>query len=85
MPETPPRPAGKPDRSRGSWLSLGFTGLILLLVLTALLMAPLGRIGIAILIGSMIFPVVIGFHYFVWGRLMQRMLSERSESEEDGE
>ena len=75
----PERP--EPPRQRGSAL-LTFGALALGLVsATVLLALPLGFIVPAMVIGGMIFFVVIGFHYLVWGRWLAAILQE--EAEED--
>lgn len=75
MPQRPMKPPPPERKKRGSgWLSLAFVAFVMMGLVTILLTAPLGQIGIAILIGGAIFPLVIGFHYFVWGRWVQNVL-----------
>ena len=77
------RPPLAPDRKRGNWGSIAFVIMTITLFVTFLVFAPLGRIGVAILVGGFIFPVIIALHYFIWGRWLRRVLEESAEEDSE--
>jgi len=82
MSSIPTGPPSKPDEKRGSLVAVFFTFTLLSLGGGALifLMPLIGYIGIAIVIGSVTFFGIGCFHYFVWGRWLDRILREEEES-----
>ncbi|MDP7014454.1 MAG: hypothetical protein QGG36_01500 [Pirellulaceae bacterium] len=79
-PERPPPPPSNPG---SGYLSVGFTMFVMVAGVTLLLWAPFGAIGIAFVVGGLIFPAIIAFHYFTWGRYLQRVFREEGEFDDD--
>ena len=52
-----------------------------------LLLLPTGFIGPVIVVGGFVFVIVIGVHYFLWGRWLTRLLAEdaRTKAERDSD
>jgi hypothetical protein len=71
----------RPDRRKGSWVSICFIVIVATGFISFLALAPIGRIGLAFMVGGLVFPVIIGLHYFTWGRLMTRMLENENREE----
>jgi hypothetical protein len=44
-----------------------------------------GFIGIALVVGGLLFGGMMALHYLVWGRLLTRILQEESLEELDGD
>lgn len=80
-----PPPTPEPAR-KSSWGSMLLVLSVASGFVAFLLLAPIGRIGIAILVGGMVFPAIIALHYFVWGRwirqALERDLAERDEADD---
>ena len=50
----------------------------------SLLVLPLlGFIGVAILVGGFLFSVVIGLHYLLWGRWVERVIRQEREFDDE--
>ena len=75
------RPAA-PDRGHGSWLAIILTGLVGLAIVVTLTFLTLGSFGPVLLIGFLMFALV-GFHYFVWGWWLQKVLRREQEQESE--
>ena len=45
---------------------------VLVLAAMALLLLPIGYLGLAIILGGLLFLSLIGFHYFVWAKWVLR-------------
>ncbi len=79
MPESPlPQPPAAPQGSRFST----YAALMMLMFGAGFLLLLPGRIGVAIVVGGLIFSSIIGFHYVVWGRWLGKVL--REEADEQG-
>ena len=59
--------------------------LIIGALLSGFLVILPGFIGLALVIGGMMFGGIMAFHYVVWGRLMTRILHEEPLDELDGD
>ena len=79
MPDpSPPQPPAR----RRSWFTILLTGLGVALSAVVLLALPTGFIGPVLVFGSLLFFGVIGFHYVVWGRWLNRILIEEEQPED---
>lgn len=78
-PEKPPEP---PQRASNSLLTVIMVLVLGTICSGTLLMLPTGAIGSAIVLGSLLFAGMIGFHYVVWGRWMTRVLREEALKDE---
>ena len=77
-----PQPPSPPQKSKGSWASLLFVVLIATAFVSFLALAPTGRLGIAVLVGGMVFPAIIALHYFTWGKWIRRAIERDAEERE---
>ena len=84
MPGSLPDPPTNPDRRRGSWLSVMFTITACSMVFFLLAVLPLGRIGVAVILGSIFFIVIVAFHYFAWGWWVTKVVEREQEDERQG-
>ncbi len=82
--ERPTMPPPSPPRSRG-WGSILIVILATSGLVSFLLLAPIGFLGFAILVGSMVLTVIIGLHYLIWGRWLTRTLQESAAEMSDDE
>ena len=58
----------------------------LAVALGSLWLMPLtGLIGPVLIFGGLLFCGLVGFHYFVWGRWLTRILQEQANEEQDSE
>ena len=82
---TPPPPPRAPENEppKRSWFTIVLTFLGLFVSAVILLALPTGFIGPVIVFGGLFFFLVIGFHYVVWGRWLNRVLAE--EEREQGQ
>jgi hypothetical protein len=54
-----------------------FAGGVLFLAALLLIVLPIGYLGIAIVLGGLLFLGVIAFHYFVWAKWVLRSAEDR--------
>ncbi len=82
MPDPILKPPEPPEKPRGSWLSITLAALLGVAALIVLSFLTLGQLLPVVVIGGLIFAV-IGFHYFVWGWWLGKLIEQASEDEED--
>jgi hypothetical protein len=80
--ERPARP--EPPRPRSTGSAIVMLAIIGFLLSGFLIVLP-GFIGVALVVGGVLFSGLMAFHYLVWGRLLTRILQEESLDELDGE
>jgi hypothetical protein len=82
MPDPVTKPS-LPTRQRSPLTTAMTIVAVFLTALGSLWLMPLtGLIGPALIFGGLLFCGLIGFHYFVWGRWMTRILQEEAVEEE---
>ena len=79
------RPAKpEPPQSRSSASAVIMLVIIGLLLSGFLIILP-GFIGVALVLGGVMFGGIMAFHYLVWGRMLTRILQEEALEELDGD
>lgn len=68
---------------RKSWFTIFLVTIGLMVGASLLLLLPTGFIGPVIVFGGLIFFGIIGFHYVVWGRWINRLLKEELAETDD--
>tara|TARA_B100002052_G_C15782139_1_gene552072 strand:- start:150 stop:437 length:288 start_codon:yes stop_codon:yes gene_type:complete len=70
-----PSPATSNSRqSKGGCISVTLAFILLSVVITFMLALPMGNIGLAILMFVGFIALIATMHYFIWGRVLTRMI-----------
>ena len=83
-PQPPPRPSTD-RRQHGGCISILLAFALLSIVVTLMLMLPMGNIGVAVLMFVGLFVVVATVHYVVWGRLITQMIEQERAAARDAD
>ena len=67
-------------QTKGGCVSITLAFILLSLIVTFMLALPMGKIGVAILIFVGFVAVIATLHYFIWGRLLTRLIEREQQA-----
>ena len=82
QPSRPPAPSETSNtrQGKGGCISITLAFILLSLVVTFMLALPMGNIGVAILMFVGFVAMIATLHYFIWGRLLTRLIDQEQQA-----